>query len=124
YFVIEYTPSALRNHLKNHFAQHFRMFLVWVADGSMMPTAEELDIVNGKTPMTQEVPKKFQNGMAKVEGNIITAMHKRIEDDKEPWNQSHFEDLLAKWIAATDQPFSVVEEPEFKALLQYVHHHS
>lgn len=43
---------------------------------------------------------------------------------QEPWNQSHFEELLAKWIAVTDQPFSVVEEPEFKTLLNYLHHHS
>jgi hypothetical protein len=37
---------------------------------------------------------------------------------------STHEQLLAKWIAVTDQPFSVVEEPGFKTLLNYVHHHS
>ncbi|KAJ7734348.1 hypothetical protein DFH07DRAFT_780342 [Mycena maculata] len=100
----------LKNHLKIKFPQHFRMFLVWVGDESR--------------PMTPEVAKKFQNDMAKIEGNIITAMKKRAENAKEPWDQSHFENLLAKWIAATDQPFSVVEELEFKALLQYVHYHS
>jgi hypothetical protein len=39
-----------------------------------------------------------------------------------PWDQQHFEDLLAKWIAATDQPFTTVDGPEFRALLQYTHH--
>jgi hypothetical protein len=38
---------------------------------------------------------------------------------QEPWDQEHFEDLLAKWIAACDQPFTIVSEPEFRALLEY-----
>jgi hypothetical protein len=43
---------------------------------------------------------------------------------KGPWDQEKFEDLLAKWIVATDQPFFTVEEPEFRALLAYIHHPS
>jgi hypothetical protein len=43
---------------------------------------------------------------------------------QEPWDQEHFEDLLAKWIAACDQPFTIVSEPEFRALLEYTHHPS
>ncbi|KAJ7469791.1 hypothetical protein B0H11DRAFT_2196741 [Mycena galericulata] len=114
----------LKNHLKAHFAQHWRMLLVWAADDSLKPTEEELEIAHGKKEMTTQIAKRFQNSVAKIEGNIVAAMNKRAEDAKEPWNQSHFEELLAKWIAATDQPFSVVEEPEFKTLLNYVHHHS
>jgi hypothetical protein len=41
-----------------------------------------------------------------------------------PWDQNRFEELLAKWVAACDQPFSAVEEPEFRDLLGYVHIHS
>ncbi|KAJ7431702.1 hypothetical protein B0H11DRAFT_2238770 [Mycena galericulata] len=100
------------------------MLLVWAADDSPQPREEELEIAHGKKEMTPQVEKRFQNGVAKIEGNIVTAIHKRAEDAKGPWNQAHFEELLAKWIAATDQPFSIVEEPEFKALLNYVHHHS
>lgn len=40
---------------------------------------------------------------------------------QEPWNQEHFEDLLAKWVAACDQPFAAVDAPEFRELLQYTH---
>ena len=32
--------------------------------------------------------------------------------------------MLAKWIVATDQPFSTVDEPEFRDLLMYTHHPS
>jgi hypothetical protein len=32
--------------------------------------------------------------------------------------------MLAKWIVATDQPFSVVDDPELRDLLSYTHHPS
>jgi hypothetical protein len=37
---------------------------------------------------------------------------------------TNFEKLLARWIAACDQPFSAVEDPKFRKLLQYVHQQS
>lgn len=43
---------------------------------------------------------------------------------QDPWDQEHFERLLGKFVAATDQPFTLVEEPEFQELLQYVHKHT
>ncbi|KAJ7927194.1 hypothetical protein B0H13DRAFT_2312797 [Mycena leptocephala] len=43
---------------------------------------------------------------------------------QEPWNQDHFEGLVAKWVATCDQPFIAVNKPEFHEMLQYVHHHS
>lgn len=43
---------------------------------------------------------------------------------QEPWNQAHFEELLAKWVAACDQPFTAVADPEFQDLLRYVHLHT
>ena len=41
---------------------------------------------------------------------------------QEPWDQNWFKELLAKWVAACDQPFSAVDEPEFRKLLEYTHH--
>lgn len=38
-----------------------------------------------------------------------------------PWNQSAFESKIAEWIAADDIPFSEVEKPYFRSLLQFVH---
>ncbi len=43
---------------------------------------------------------------------------------KGPWDQERFEDLLVKWIVATDQPFHTVDEPEFRKLMTYAHHPS
>jgi hypothetical protein len=39
---------------------------------------------------------------------------------KEPWSQEKFEDLLTKWIIASDQPFDEVENPKLSELLNYV----
>jgi len=39
---------------------------------------------------------------------------------QEPWSQETFEDLLTKWIVASDQPFDEVENPELSELLNYV----
>jgi hypothetical protein len=41
---------------------------------------------------------------------------------QEPWDQEKFEDLLTKWIVASDQPFDEVENPELSELLNYVNH--
>lgn len=40
------------------------------------------------------------------------------------WNQAEFEDILAEWIVACDQPFNQVDHPAFHALLNYVHLHA
>jgi hypothetical protein len=43
---------------------------------------------------------------------------------KGPWEQDKFEEMLAKWVVATDQPFYAVDDPEFRDLLMYTHHPS
>ena len=39
-----------------------------------------------------------------------------------PWDQNRFEELLTKWIIATDQSFDTVDNPEFRELMSYIHH--
>ncbi|KAF8817294.1 hypothetical protein BYT27DRAFT_7075018, partial [Phlegmacium glaucopus] len=41
-----------------------------------------------------------------------------------PWDQEKFEQLIAEWIVACDQPFDKVEKPEFHEMLTYAHHPS
>jgi hypothetical protein len=41
-----------------------------------------------------------------------------------PWDQEKFEDLLAKWIVTTDQPFDTVDHSEVCELMTYAHHPS
>lgn len=40
------------------------------------------------------------------------------------WDQHEFEELLAQWIVACDQPFDQVEHPGFKRLLDYTYKHA
>jgi hypothetical protein len=55
---------------------------------------------------------------------LYDLLYCEAEVPKGPWDQDRFEELLAKWIVATDQPFYTVEEPEFRDLLMYTHHPS
>jgi len=48
----------------------------------------------------------------------LLSSHHRIQ---EPWNQERFEELLTRWIVASDQPFEEVEKPELVDVLVYVH---
>ena len=43
---------------------------------------------------------------------------------KGPWDQEKFEQLIAEWIVACDQPFDEVDKSEFRAMLNYAHHPS
>lgn len=40
-----------------------------------------------------------------------------------PWDQAVFEDLVARWEVTANQPFDAIENPEFRAMLHYVHTH-
>ena len=53
---------------------------------------------------------------------IQNAFKKQLEAAAGPWDQEKFEDLLAKWIVATDQPFYTVDDPEFRDFVMYTHH--
>ncbi|KAE9406400.1 hypothetical protein BT96DRAFT_934154 [Gymnopus androsaceus JB14] len=43
------------------------------------------------------------------------------EQQGKAWDQAKFENKLACWMAACDQLFTAVTDPEFQELLQYVH---
>ncbi|KAJ7852892.1 hypothetical protein B0H14DRAFT_3136986 [Mycena olivaceomarginata] len=59
-----------------------------------------------------------------INQNIKAMFEKQAEDARVPWDQEHFEDLVAKWVAACDQPFTAVITDEFREMLEYTHHHS
>lgn len=54
--------------------------------------------------------------------SISSAFKKQIEAAASPWDQVKFEDMLAKWLVATDQLFSTVDDPKFQDFLTYAHH--
>ena len=103
-------------------------------------TAEVIAITLGKNVLDPGVMSKFLRKLESANTTIWSAFEKQVEAtavsgiffytyceaniSKGPWNQEKFEDLLAKWVVATDQPFYMVDEPEFRDLLMYTHHPS
>ncbi|KIK60257.1 hypothetical protein GYMLUDRAFT_244683 [Collybiopsis luxurians FD-317 M1] len=115
---------ALKNHICAGFPNHWCMFLMLNQPNALPASAEEIEIAQGKKDMLPELACKYQSKVEQTEGNIVNAFNKQVAAVQEPWNQPHFEELLAKWVAACDQPFTAVADPEFQNLLGYVHLHS
>ncbi|CAA7267605.1 unnamed protein product [Cyclocybe aegerita] len=98
--------NNLVGHLQRPFPAHHCLYEVLAKRRSPL-TKEEIEIASGKKRMDDALVKKYLN-----------------ELETEPWDQAHFETLVAKWVAACDQPFSAVEDEEFHEMLQYIHRQS
>ncbi|KAG6855584.1 hypothetical protein H0H87_000575 [Tephrocybe sp. NHM501043] len=83
---------------------------------------EEIDIAPGKTLLDSHTTTKFVAKLKKYTKNIEESFQRQQEAVKEPWDQAKFEDLLMRWIVASDKTFDEVETLEFQDLLNYVHH--
>ncbi|KAJ7488756.1 hypothetical protein B0H11DRAFT_1912906 [Mycena galericulata] len=118
---MNYNTHGLQSHLESHFLAHYRLFKVLNGRGSP-PTDVELALARGSAPMTPEKTAEYLEQLDSISNNIKEMFEKQAAASEEPWNQQHFEDLLAKWVAACDQPFSAVDALEFRELLQYTHH--
>ncbi|KAF5360260.1 hypothetical protein D9758_009172 [Tetrapyrgos nigripes] len=105
-------------HLKRHFLAHYRMYEVLHRRKEAL-TQEEIDIARNKKPLSPDAAKDYLNRLETLSHNIQDMFAKQAAAQQA---RSKFEELLVKWIAACDQPFSTVEDPEFQALLQYTHH--
>ncbi|KAJ7927159.1 hypothetical protein B0H13DRAFT_1521676, partial [Mycena leptocephala] len=104
------------NGLKSLLA-HFRLYKVLNSrDGP--PTNVELALARRSQPMTPEMAAKYLERLDSISNNIQDMFAKQALVSEVPWNQEKFEDLLAKWVAACDQPFTAVDAVEFRELLQ------
>jgi hypothetical protein len=89
-----------------------------------------LDAATGKKyldeleELTNNIRDMFEKQAAAAEvcSIFIRTLYFVLICAQQPWDQEHFENLLAKFIVATDQPFSAVDGKEFRELLQYTHH--
>ena len=50
-----------------------------------------------------------------------STFYSSFSSQEQNWDQEKFEQLLADWIVACDQPFDEVEKFEFWHLLEYTH---
>ncbi|KAJ7890218.1 hypothetical protein B0H13DRAFT_1887692 [Mycena leptocephala] len=87
-------------------------------------TDRERSLACGVSPVTDEIAAEYVAEVEDINQNIKAMFEKQAEDARVPWDQEHFEDLVAKWVAACDQPFTAVVTDEFREMLEYTHHHS
>ena len=118
----------------------YRLFCLLKERPSDRPvTGKEIELASGKKVLDPGTARVYFNDLEIASENIRAAFEKQainaaviviclivlvrsLTPFQEPWDQEKFEQLLAEWIVACDQPFEEVERPEFRALLIYVHH--
>jgi hypothetical protein len=87
-------------------------------------TPEVIAIASGRTELDPVAMAEWLGKYEATATTIQTAFKKQLDAAAGPWEQDRFEKLLVNWIVATDQPFTTVDEPEFRELLAYAHHPS
>ena len=87
-------------------------------------TPEVISIASGKTVLGPAAMSDFLGNYETTTTTIQAAFKKQLDAAAGAWDQDRFEDLLAKWIVATDQSFYTVDDPEFREFLIYAHHPS
>lgn len=128
--------TELQTHLEKNFKAHFRLYQV-LYHRKGPPTPDELALAHGTKTMDADTAAAYKKEVDKLNQNIKTMFEKQAAAAEascitfsvlsllilcqEPWDQQHFEGLIAKWVAVCDQPFTAVNAPEFREMLQYAH---
>ena len=115
---------GLTNNLKQTCPSMHRVYLTMKDLPPDEITPEMVSLASGRIALD---PAALVEWLGKNEAqatamSISSAFKKQIEAAAGPWDQVKFEDMLAKWLVATDQPFSTVDDPEFRDFLTYAHH--
>ncbi|KAF8869623.1 hypothetical protein BD779DRAFT_1456980 [Infundibulicybe gibba] len=115
--------KRLIGNLKSASPSMFQLYTILKERPASEPiTQEEIDIASGQDSWQ---PGKVADYVKKLEAtseNIARAFEKQAASAAAPWDQSKFEQLLAEWMVACDQPFEEVDREEFRRLLTYAHH--
>ncbi|KAF9541336.1 hypothetical protein CPC08DRAFT_770631 [Agrocybe pediades] len=126
---MKYNLTTLINHLKADFPLMFKLFTILKARSPTEAiTQEEMDVASGKKKLDAARAKTLRSSSTWFDNlelasqNLKEAFEQQANAAAGPWDQAKFEDLLAKWIVACDQPFDEVDKQEFRDLLFYIHH--
>ncbi|KAF7344052.1 Transposase-like protein [Mycena venus] len=78
----------------------------------------ELAIAKGTAVMTADMPvaTKYLTELDTVSNNIKAMFEKQAATSEEPWDQAHFEELLAKWVAACERLSTQLNSGNFSTL--------
>ena len=116
--------AGLISNLKSASPAMHRVYLAmkeWSPDDI---TAEDVAIASGNTVLDPAAMTEWLSKYKMTTTTIETAFKKQLDAAAGPWEQERFEDFLARWIVAMDQPFFTVDDPEFREFLIYTHHPS
>ena len=130
--------AGLIGHLRTVSAPMYRLYVAMKERSPGEVTADEIAVASGKKILDPGALSVFLQTLESTSMTIQRAFEKQVnaaavspfifpiyydtEFSKGPWDQKRFEELLAKWIVAMDQPFYTVEDPEFRELMMYTHH--
>ncbi|KAG2139130.1 uncharacterized protein EDB93DRAFT_1071536, partial [Suillus bovinus] len=100
--------NGLIGHLKTHFPPMYRLYLLLKSHGTP-PTNDELRIAWGEKVLNPAAAAQYLVQLEQASVNIFDAFNKQVTKAFGDWNQARFEELLAQWLVACDQPFEEVE---------------
>ncbi|GBE83702.1 hypothetical protein SCP_0507580 [Sparassis crispa] len=107
------STTGLKAHIKRVNEDLFLLLeiLEWKHKHGEKPSVQELRVARGEVGITA-LGYDVHNSSAKT------------APDQQSFDQGTYERIVAEWVAACDQPFSEVEKPEFKRMMQYSSHPS
>ncbi|KAG0693873.1 hypothetical protein DFH29DRAFT_815918, partial [Suillus ampliporus] len=113
--------NGLIGHIKTHFPVMYRLYL-YLKDRAEPPTEDEVAMASGKKILDPTQAAEYLLQLEKASSNIVEAFnHQNQRVAVANWDQNMFEQLLAEWMVACDQPFEEVDRLEFRRLLEYTH---
>ncbi|KAJ8495678.1 hypothetical protein ONZ45_g12768 [Pleurotus djamor] len=116
---MKYSTTGLVHHLRK-FPLMFRLYEV-LKNRSQPPNAQEIEIAANRSPMTLESLSMFVRGQEKQLADIRDLFDKQKSKDKAAFKQDVFDKLLTEWMVSCDQPFTEVDRPEFRSLIDYLY---
>ncbi|KAM5534121.1 hypothetical protein V8D89_012212 [Ganoderma adspersum] len=111
------STTGLIGHLRKHFPEAFRLYEI-LRKRDTPPSVLEMQLARGQGALTREEAHTYIEDLEKKADALVQSLQGSLN----PWDQDQFEQLLAEWIAACDQPFDTVEKLELHSLLQYTYH--
>ncbi|KAJ3541549.1 hypothetical protein NMY22_g3845 [Coprinellus aureogranulatus] len=117
--AMKHNTKYMVDHLSHNFPMLHQVYLALKDEHrTKPPTSLELDLASGKVSITNPAAIAYLKEHGSRPSTIVEAFENQV---KAEWNQEEFEKALINWLVTSDQPFSEVENPEFRRLLQYTH---
>ncbi|KAJ7149110.1 hypothetical protein C8R46DRAFT_1044381 [Mycena filopes] len=114
----------LVTHLKNGFLIMYCLFQALYTRKDVPATKGEINLAHGDIPSDGDTAKAYLGKVETATSSILKGLEKKARKAQGNFDQEVFNNLLAEWMVACDQPFEEVEKPEFIRLMEYTHHGS